>query len=78
MAGAKTEAENDFDQYVEICKLCGTPKPEVWADFYKLPNAKLFQLKEEYVASTDSRAYVNVLGTSGRYTPGFAKRKRRH
>lgn len=34
---AKDESENDLDQYMEICKLCGTPSADNWDGFDDLP-----------------------------------------
>lgn len=48
MPNATTEQENDIDQYLQICKLCGTPTAETWSAMVGLPGVQLFTFKERY------------------------------
>jgi len=45
---AKTEMDNDLDQYLEICKLCGTPSIENWPGYAALPASNFAVPKVEY------------------------------
>lgn len=45
------ESANDLDQYLEICKLCGTPSEEIWPGFNELPFSNFARPKEAYVQS---------------------------
>lgn len=45
------ESANDLDQYLEICKLCGTPSEEIWPGFNELPFSNFARPKETYVQS---------------------------
>lgn len=45
---AVDEAENDLDQYIKICQLCGTPSAATWKDFDKLPMGRFAMPKEMY------------------------------
>jgi serine/threonine protein kinase len=58
----KTEGENDLDQYLEICKLCGTPSEAMWKGFDELPWSNFAVPKETYPNSIRKRFISKVKG----------------
>lgn len=53
VADAKDESENDLDQYIKICQLCGTPNDETWTGFSDLPMSRFAVPKVVYENTMD-------------------------
>jgi serine/threonine protein kinase len=51
VADAVDESENDLDQYIKICQLCGTPSEATWAGFDELPMSRFAMPKEMYAST---------------------------
>ena len=55
VADAKTEEDNDIDQYLQICKLAGTPTKSTWPEVDQLPAYQLFTPRERYTRRVQER-----------------------
>ncbi|EGD74909.1 CMGC/CDK protein kinase [Salpingoeca rosetta] len=45
---ARTEQDNEIDQFLLICETCGTPREESWPEYTKLPHASFIVPKKRY------------------------------